>query len=181
MHERRFQGALERLRAPQRVAMLEVERVVDACLNDLLASTVVDVGTGSGIFAEAFANRSLQVTGVDPNPEMLDAAKHFVPQGTFVEGTIEVLPFEDRSFDLVFLGHVLHESDDLLQALKETHRVVRHRVGILEWPYRKEESGPPIEHRLSSEKIIAAAEQAGFAKIESLQLQHMILFLLSVY
>ncbi|MBL0177102.1 MAG: methyltransferase domain-containing protein [Ignavibacteria bacterium] len=29
------------------------------------------------------------------------------------------MPFEDASFDLVFLGHVLHEADDLLHALAE--------------------------------------------------------------
>ena len=36
---------------------------------------------------------------------------------------MEKLPFEDKAFDLAFMGHVLHEADDLLTALKEAQRV----------------------------------------------------------
>jgi len=105
MHERRFNGEVERLRAPQRLALLEVDRVVDLCLKSIKAKNVLDVGTGSGIFAEAFSKRGMNVTGIDPNPEMLKAAKEFAPVGTFLQGTVEEIPLDDKSFDIIFLGH----------------------------------------------------------------------------
>lgn len=65
------------------------------------------------------------VAGIDPNPEMLKAAETFVPTGTFLTGTVEEIPIEDNSFDVVFLGHVLRESDDIIKALSESKRVAR--------------------------------------------------------
>jgi 2-polyprenyl-3-methyl-5-hydroxy-6-metoxy-1,4-benzoquinol methylase len=66
MHERRYNGEVERLRATQRVALLEVNRVVDLCLEGIQAMNILDVGTGGGIFAEAFSKRGMNVTGIDP-------------------------------------------------------------------------------------------------------------------
>ncbi|MGD0590072.1 MAG: class I SAM-dependent methyltransferase [Bacteroidota bacterium] len=176
MHERRYNGEIERLRVLQRVALLEVDRVVNLCLDGIQATNVLDVGIGSGIFAEAFSKRGMNVTGIDPNPKMLKAAKEFVPVGTFLRGTVEDILSEDKSFDLVFLGHVLHESDDIIKALSESKRVAKQKVCILEWPYKQEESGPPLEHRLKSEDILTAAKQVGFSQMETIQLQHMVLF-----
>ncbi len=132
MHEKRFEGDFDRLRSPERIARLEVERVVDLCLAGAHISRVLDIGTGTGLFAEAFARRGLQVSGIDANPTMLPVARGFVPSGDFREGVAEALPFSDGSFDLVFLGVVLHEADDLQKALEEALRVSGQRVGILE-------------------------------------------------
>jgi ubiquinone/menaquinone biosynthesis C-methylase UbiE len=176
MHERRFHGEVERLRVPQRVALLEVDRVIGLCLEDTQIMNVLDVGTGSGIFAEAFLKRGLDIAGIDPNPDMLKAVNEFIPDGTFLPGTIENVPFHNKSFDLVFLGHVLHESDDIVKALSESKRVAKQKVCILEWPYKQEESGPPLEHRLTTKEIITAAKQVGFSSVETIQLQHMVFF-----
>lgn len=180
MHERRYNREIERLRAPQRLALLEVERVVDLCLEGIQTMTVLDVGTGSGIFAEAFSKRGIEITGIDPNPEMLKAAQEFVPTGTFLRGTVEEIPSKDKSFDLVFLGHVLHESDDLIKALSESKRVAKRQIAILEWPYKQEESGPPLEHRLTTEEILIVAKQVGFSSVETIQLEHMVLLRLTI-
>jgi len=176
MHEKRFSGEVERLRNPDRVELLEVARVITSTLEGIRAQSVLDVGTGSGIFAEAFARNGMAVTGIDPNSDMLKAAQEFVPPGTFRYGTVENIPFPDKSFDLVFLGHVLHESDDLVKALTESRRCAKQRVAILEWPYIEEVSGPPLEHRLRNENILAGAKQVGFSRIDTIQMNHMVLF-----
>jgi ubiquinone/menaquinone biosynthesis C-methylase UbiE len=180
MHERRFTGDIERLRAPERLARLEVDRVVDICLEGIHVNSVLDVGTGSGVFAESFFRRGKNVSGIDPNAEMLKAAKTFVPSGTFIHGTVENIPLENKSFDIVFMGLVLHESDDIIKALSESQRVAKQKACILEWPYKQEESGPPLEHRLNTKVILDAAKQVGFSFSETIQLQHMVLFRLAV-
>ena len=180
MHERRFTGDVERLRAPERIARLEIDRVVNLCLEGVRADNALDVGTGSGLFAEALSHRVKSVAGIDPNPEMLKAAKTFVPSGTFLEGTVEEIPLEDNSFDIVFMGLVLHESDDIIKALSESQRVAKQKVCILEWPYKEEENGPPLEHRLKSKEILDAAQQVGFSSSETIQLQHMVFFRFTV-
>ena len=160
------------------MALLEVGRVVDLCLGGAVAASVLDVGMGSGVFAEEFDRRGLRVTGVDVNPEMIEAARRYVPQGTFLEAPADALPFDDGAFDLVYLGHVLHEVPDPVRALTEARRVARARVAVLEWPYVAGEFGPPLEHRLRDEAIQTFAHEAGFARVEHHALTHMSLYLL---
>ncbi len=176
MHDRRFEGEIERLRSPQRVARLEVNRVIDACLDEIEARSVLDVGAGSGLFAEEFARRGLAIAGIDANPEMVAAAKAFLPQGDFRQAEAENLPYPDRSYDLVFLGVVLHETDDGVKALSEAWRIAKKRVAVLEWPYQQEEFGPPLEHRLSPERIAELAQEAGIGKGKILPMAHTVLY-----
>jgi ubiquinone/menaquinone biosynthesis C-methylase UbiE len=102
-------------------------------------------------------------------------ARRRVPDAAFQTATAEALPFGEHSFDLVFLGHVLHEVDDRRLALCEARRVCRWRVSILEWPYREEGRGPPLQHRLRSEAIEEWAREIGYSGVTRLQLAHMVL------
>jgi ubiquinone/menaquinone biosynthesis C-methylase UbiE len=173
LHERRFHGGADCLRSPERMALIEVERVVALSTEGLALKSMLDVGTGTAIFAEAFSTRGLQVTGIDTNFKLLEVARGRVPHGDFLEASAEKIPFDEASFDLVFLGHVLHETDDPLKALKEARRVAKKRVAVLEWPYREEEKfGPPMEHRLKPEVIEELAGKAGFHEAERIELAH---------
>ena len=52
MHEKRYNLEIKRLRNPERVARLEVKRVVNLSLENMEnAKTVLDIGVGSGIYA----------------------------------------------------------------------------------------------------------------------------------
>jgi ubiquinone/menaquinone biosynthesis C-methylase UbiE len=179
MHEKRFDGGIERLRAPERVARLEVERVVDLCLAGAEIKSVLDVGTGSGLFAEAFCERGQEVAGIDANPDMLPAARYYVPKGDFRQADAEALPFAETSFDLVFLGLLLHESDDPLKVLQETRRVTRQRVCILEWPYLEGEFGPPLAQRINPADLTTLAKKAGFSKMATQPLSNLIFYCLT--
>lgn len=178
-HGHRYPGTAEGLRSPQRLALLDVGHVVDLCLEGATYATVLDVGVGAGVFAEEFVRRGLHLTGIDANPDMIEAARHYVSGATLIEADADALPFDDNSFDLVFLGHVLHETPDPVRALSEARRVAHVRVALLEWPYRAEEYGPPLEHRLRDEDIIRFAREAGFSQVETLSLAHMALYRLA--
>lgn len=178
-HGHRYPGTAEGLRSPQRLAILDVGRVVDLCLEGTVCTTVLDVGVGAGVFAEEFVSRGIHLTGIDVNPDMIEAARAYVPAAALVEGDANALPFDDNAFDLVFLGHVLHETSDPVRALSEARRVARVRVAILEWPYRAEEYGPPLEHRLRDEDIVRFAHEAGFSQVEALSFAHIALYRLA--
>jgi len=179
MHEHRFHGTADRLRATDRIARLDVPRVVALSLAGLTATSVLDVGTGTGVFAEAFAAAGLAVTGIDTNVEYLAVARGYAPTAQFKEASAEEIPFSDGTFDLVFLGHVLHETDNPLAALREARRVARQRVAILEWPYREDPHGPPLAHRLKPATVVELAARAGFQNVEAIALEHMDLYRLT--
>lgn len=178
MHERRFNRAIERLRDPERVERLEVTHVVKLALEDSAISSVLDVGTGSALFAEAFAAQGVKVAGVDANPEMLPVAAGFVPIGEFKEGIAEALPFDDASFDLVFMGLVFHETDEPEKAMSEAFRVAKKRLAVLEWPYREQEFGPGLHERIPAQKMNEYADKTGFNSIQVYELKNLVLYIL---
>lgn len=165
MGSRIYSGAVERLRRADRLEVMQVDRVVEICLNQGDFKTVLDCGTGSGVFAEAFFKNGLQIAGVDLNPDMISTTREYVPGGEFKVGHLENLPFKDKSFDLVFYAHSLHEADDLSLALREARRVARSHVIALEWPFRFKLHGPPIWHRIRVGKLRQVVRQLNFTQL----------------
>ena len=162
MYKKVYNGAVERLRQPERLEEMQVYTVVKICLKQAEFRSILDCGTGSGVFAEAFHKEGLTVSGVDLNPDMIAAAKEYVPDAEFEVGHLNKLPYADKSFDLVFYAHSLHEADDLRIALREAQRVARSHVIALEWPFRFKLRGPPIRHRIRAGRLREEVKLLGF-------------------
>lgn len=101
---------------------------------------VLDLGSGGGIDVLLSARRvgpTGFAYGVDMTGEMLDLARTNataagVANVEFREGTIEALPFDDASIDVVISNCVVNLSTDKPAVLAETYRVLAPggRVGI---------------------------------------------------
>lgn len=176
MNDRVYNNGIDRLRSPERIERLEVERVVNLCLDHNQIKSVLDIGTGSGLFAEAFAKHNIKAAGVDTNPDMISTAKQYLPDSVLRIAKAENLPFDDNSFDLVFMGLLLHEVDDYTKALQEAKRVAVKQVSVLEWKYATEDFGPPIEHRLSEEFLRELSDKVGFSKMKVVPLKNLVLY-----
>jgi ubiquinone/menaquinone biosynthesis C-methylase UbiE len=85
---------------------------------------VLDVGCGSGWFAEALAGAGFAVTGEDVAEGALALARARAPDVRFARGAEASLPFADASFDAAWLGEVLEHVQDGLGLLAEVIRVL---------------------------------------------------------
>lgn len=78
-------------------------------------SSLIDLGTGPGLLALGFGRYVGRVVGVDPEPEMLDAARLAASGAgrhvTLIEGKAETLPLDIGTFDIVTIGRALHWMD----------------------------------------------------------------------
>ena len=175
-NERVYSQGPDKLRSPERRDRLEVEKVVQRCLQAANVRTLLDIGTGSALFAEAFHGAGVVVAGVDINAEMIEAARKHLPEGDFSVASAENLPFADGSFDSTFFGVVFHEVSDYAKALHEAHRVARCCTFILEWQYKDEEFGPPIEHRLTKEFIRGLSLSTGYRGFAETPLRTLVLY-----
>ncbi|MGF7217306.1 2-polyprenyl-6-hydroxyphenyl methylase/3-demethylubiquinone-9 3-methyltransferase [Spirosoma lacussanchae] len=92
-------------------------------------ATLLDVGCGGGILAEAFAQMDMQVVGIDPSASAIDTARHHAGQQelpiTYVVGEGERLPFADASFDYVSCCDVLEHVRDVDTVIREISRVLK--------------------------------------------------------
>ena len=89
---------------------------------------VLDVGTGAGFGAFAFARRAAAVTAVDWRPDLLDiarreAVRREVPNVTFMESAPEDLQFPAGTFDIVASAAALHHFAHPADVLSEMARV----------------------------------------------------------
>ncbi len=178
MNERTYSSGVERLRSKERTERMQVEKVADLCTQEFEIKSLLDIGTGSGLFAEEFDKRNISVTGVDLNPEMIEAARKYLPLSKFEVAPAESLPFPEKSFDLVFMGLVFHEVDDYKKVLEEAKRVAVKAVAVYDWNYEMQNFGPPIEHRVKSDFIEQLALQAGFTGFKSFKLTYFTLYIL---
>jgi SAM-dependent methyltransferase len=86
---------------------------------------VLEVGCGEGRVLRDLKERGYDLTGLDASPSLLDAARGADPDGRYVLGRAEGLPFEDGSFDLVVAYNVLMDVEDMPRAVAEIARVLR--------------------------------------------------------
>lgn len=88
----------------------------------------LDLGCGTGRFSIPMAARlGYTVTAADSSMEMLSKAKD-------KEGSTQVtwdiqdatsLSYPDRSFDVVFMSHLLHHVDEPLKVVRECYRILK--------------------------------------------------------
>jgi ubiquinone/menaquinone biosynthesis C-methylase UbiE len=100
------------------------------------ASTVLDLGAGTGKLTRALVGRCEHMIAVEPGPEMLVQLRRVVPQAEPILGAAESIPLSDDSVDAVVCGQAFHwfRFDE---ALREIGRVVRPGGGLgLIWNMR---------------------------------------------
>lgn len=109
---------------------------------------ILDVGCGTGATLRFLTDTyQVEAYGADISPAAVNRAGEGFPEGRVVAADACALPFEDGSFDAVFLECVLTLIEKPHQALAEAARVLRPggRL-VLSGLYAKKEDGPEI-HR----------------------------------
>ena len=89
------------------------------------ASTALDVGCGEGRFCRLLEAQGSTTTGLDPTTTLLDAARDLDPNGRYIEGVAEHLPFDAATFDLVVSYLTLIDIPDIGTAIPEMVRVLK--------------------------------------------------------
>jgi SAM-dependent methyltransferase len=105
--------------------LAELRVVLDQYLEG--SERVLDLGSGTGIFAEALAVWfDVGVVGVEPSRAMRQRALAKVAgRVSYVGGEAEHIPLADETCDSAWLSTVLHHVRDRAQCARELRRVVR--------------------------------------------------------
>jgi ubiquinone/menaquinone biosynthesis C-methylase UbiE len=96
--------------------------------------TLLDIGTGAGHTAIAFASIAETCIGIDVTPEMVTVATQFAEEKelnnvTFQIGDVASLPFADESFCVVTCRLAAHHFPHINTAMQEISRVLK-RGGV---------------------------------------------------
>jgi ubiquinone/menaquinone biosynthesis C-methylase UbiE len=146
-------------------------------LADQEVSAVVDVGSGTGIWAKAIAMRfGCTVHAVEPSDGMRARAReaHPHPRVEYLPGRCDALPLADESVGAAWLSTVIHQFPDLGSAARELRRVIEPGGKVFVrsgYPGRQDEIELfqifPSAMRVAEQwprlgRVITAFEDAGF-------------------
>lgn len=84
---------------------------------------VLDVGSHCGVFLRVAESHSIDIMGVEPSSWAVEAASQ-VTSRPLVHGTLEDLPADVRSFDVVTMWDVLEHLYDPLGQLRRIHQLL---------------------------------------------------------
>jgi len=109
------------------------------------ATSVADIGSGTGLLTGLFLNNGNPVFAVEPNPEMRAAGERLLAHQdgfTSVPGTAEATTLPDHSIDLVTSGQAFHWFDRAAAGV-EFARILRPGGWVaLIWNERETETTP---------------------------------------
>jgi ubiquinone/menaquinone biosynthesis C-methylase UbiE len=169
-----------------------IETLVAEC-HLTAASIIADVGSGTGILAKLFLDNGNRVLGIEPNREMREAGERLLseyPGFTSVAATAESTTLPDHSVDFVAAGQAFHWFDQE-KTRAEFARILKPGGWVvLVWNDRRVNSTPFLEayekllltwaldyhkvnHRLITDKVIAAFFQPGEFKLKRLANQQL--------
>ena len=90
---------------------------------------ILDAGCGEGYLSRFFADRGAKVTGIDFSAELIEAARNHKLTAelpvSFDVGSVDALPYDESTFDLVLCNHVMNDLQDPELAIAEFARVLR--------------------------------------------------------
>jgi ubiquinone/menaquinone biosynthesis C-methylase UbiE len=134
----------------------------------------LDIGAGTGyITREVSANvPGATVHALDIEPLMIEEMEES-KENTSIQPQLmerDVLSFAKTSLDGIWSITVFHELGNPIPLLREIRRVLRPdgRLLIIDWKKKLEacEQGPPLEHRVLVEDVMAVLQEVGFSNVE---------------
>ena len=141
----------------------------------------LDVGCGTGALLEAL-RPSGTVFGADNSPGMLAVLRRN-GRGEAVASSVEMLPFADATFDVVFCVAALHhiaEAEAVRRTIREMVRVARPGGALVIWdhnprnPYwprlmRRAPQDTGAERLIPAEEIVRSLEECGARQLRVTQ------------
>lgn len=130
------------------------EVLLMAAFGPIRGRTILDVGTGTGRAALAFARAGAVVTGIDASEQMLAVARRTAEErtlaATFQIGDAHAIPFADQHFECAVSLRVIMHTPNWQQCVRELCRVAQWRL-VIDFP--SSQSAAAIESRSRRKKL----------------------------
>ena len=173
-HEKFDVARLESLNDPARFQTADPEVMWDA-LGRPAPSTIVEIGSGTGLYAERFASMAPGATvyAADIEPDMVKWMREHRAGGDrpivpLLAGETTV-PLEDGIADIVLMLNLHHELADPRASYAEALRLLRPDGSLLvsDWLPDAPSERPPRHVRVSAEDIAGFLDDAGFIDVQT--------------
>lgn len=108
---------------------LEVPSMVKA-VRKIKGKKLLDVGCGAGVHIQHYKKMGAKCFGIDISKTLIELAKERCLDCNFKVGSMNNLPYKDKTFDIVTISLALHYVDNIKNVFKEINRVLK-KGGLL--------------------------------------------------
>lgn len=169
MHTKSHESLIANFEDPKR-DLWQLPKLVLNLLGPIKDKSIIDIGVGSGYFANHFVNAGAIVTGADVDAKFLEHVKgRFSSSKNFYTHRLE---FNDpkiagMNFDIIFTSNTYHHIDNRVEYLKKLKFGLKKdgRIAILD--FKKDDQdhhfGPPIHMRIDIDTVIQDLKLAGYS------------------
>lgn len=172
---------------PKNVAILEMEdrkiwQNPEEILETLKVESnfiVADLGCGSGFFTIPLSKKVRKVYGIDVQKRMLDFLEEKIQRLKIrniepLLSTVNEIPLENDSLDLLLSINTLHEFDDKEGMVLQIRRVLKQDGIAVIADFKKKDTGfgPPVAIRLSKQQAINLFEKKSFTTLRKKDLKY---------
>lgn len=166
---------IHKFESEDRLKELGIKGSLEA-LNFTKNKTLVDIGSGTGIFAfEASKYEGSKIYSIEISDLMIEIQEDKIKENNI--NNVEIIKqnvddnkilMDDETCDVVTMTTVLHEIDDKENIIKEISRVLKPKGKylVIEFHNRETGFGPSLEERLSSGDIEDICNKFNLEKIE---------------
>lgn len=162
--------------APERPNWQMPDRVVTA-LNLTAGQAVADLGAGTGYFTVHLARavgEAGTVYAVEVEPTLVDhlrqrAELEQLPQITPILASKDTPRLPHGGVDLILVVDTFHHLDHRADYLPKLAAALtpRGRLVVIDWKKEPLPEGPPLDHKLARDEVVAEVTAAGFELAES--------------
>lgn len=163
---------IAKLDDPARLDSMRPE-VMWSALGSPCPAVIVDIGAGTGLFAERFAELAPGATvyAVDTEPAMIEwmGSRARSSGGRIVPLLAQEtrVPLDDGAAQLVTMLNLHHELDDPPASYGESLRLLEPggQLLVVDWAPHETPKGPPVAARSSAQDVEAMLRAVGFVDV----------------
>lgn len=173
MHHTPVDRLIKNFESPERDAYQQPDKVLEY-LGDLQGKTVMDIGAGSGYFSVKLADKGAKVIAADVNDEFQQYLGQRIAEHNLKNIELRKIPYDspslrDGEVDMVLIVNTYHHIENRSDYFAKVKKGLTSGGALVVIDFFKTEDipvGPPLEHKLSMDQVVAELKKAGFTSFE---------------
>lgn len=173
MHRSSVSDLIQRFESPERDAYQHPEKVLEF-LGDIQNKTIMDIGAGSGYFSVRLADHGAKVIAADVDEDFQEYLRKRVLQDELNNIELRLIPYdspglEEGEVDMVFIVNTYHHIDHRSDYFTLVRKGIKQDGELIIIDFFKIDDlpvGPPAEHKVAIDEVIAELKVAGFSDFE---------------
>lgn len=172
MHQSSTEDLIMRFESPERDSYQQPEKVLKY-LGKIEDKTIMDIGAGSGYFSVKLAEQGARVIAADVSEEFQAALKKRIEENNLKNIELRKSPFDSPNLaleevDMALIVNTYHHIENRSEYFSKVKNGTKAKGELVIIDFFKTDVpvGPPQDHKISIDEVIAELKKAGYIHFE---------------